>query len=245
MDIIAERQQQVLYDKKWHLFMRQVWIFRHLPFVRFVIGSGSMAIGNVDEESDFDVLIGVAPGRIFTARFCAVLFTALAGKRRGKEHGHSDAANKICLNHFVTPAAYKLRLPAQSYWRMMYERMVPVYGEARELQAFFDANTSWLGTQRIASKDLRYHDYNPSLLNRALTVLLSGSLGNWVEEQLRQYQVRRIERGLPLRATTPHTISVAGEKTERIELAPLITYTDEELEFHPAPAVVEIRGGER
>ncbi|MDZ4231209.1 MAG: hypothetical protein U1C52_00240, partial [Patescibacteria group bacterium] len=60
-----------LYDRKWSKFLRKVKLFRFVPFVEFVLASGSLATGKVHEGSDFDVMVGVRPGRIFTARFFA------------------------------------------------------------------------------------------------------------------------------------------------------------------------------
>ena len=43
-------------------------LFQYVPF-DFVFAAGSMAMGTVRQDSDFDVLVGVRHGRIFTARF--------------------------------------------------------------------------------------------------------------------------------------------------------------------------------
>ncbi len=126
----------------------------------------------------------------------------------------------------------------------MYERMVPVYGEPREVQAFFDANSSWIGKQRILEKDLRYGAARSSAFKKIFELLLGGSFGAWVEERLRRYQIARIESGLPLGPAAPHIMKVIGGGAERIQLQPLIVYTDEELEFHPHPAVIEVISSE-
>ena len=45
--VIVERQQQVLHDQKWFTFLHRARVFRHIPFIRFVFASGSMATGEV------------------------------------------------------------------------------------------------------------------------------------------------------------------------------------------------------
>jgi predicted nucleotidyltransferase len=90
---MTDSDTQLLYDKKWHLLIKRAGIFKHIPFIDFVFGSGSLAIGNVDEESDFDVLVGVREGRIFTVRFLSALFLSVLRWRRAKEHGGKSAAN--------------------------------------------------------------------------------------------------------------------------------------------------------
>lgn len=241
MDSIQQRQQQVLCDKKWHKLNRRTWLFRCIPFVEFVFGSGSLAIGNVDAESDFDMLVGVRSGRIFTARFCSVLAFGLFGWRRSKEHGNAEAADKICLNHFVTPESYALRLEPNAYWRLLYQSILPIYGTPRRIQQFYDANATLIGDRKV-EEDGRYKHRGGFDIKNVFEILLSGGFGDWVEERLKRYQVGRIEAGIQIeKKGDAHRMSIAGVGEEaRVELEPLIVYSDEELEFHPDPAVIEL-----
>ena len=233
----------MLCDKKWRVFVRRTGMFRHVPFVEFAFGSGSLAVGNVDAESDFDVLIGARTGRIFTTRFFAALLFGLRGWRRGKMDHQESAADKVCLNHFVTEASYKLRLPQNAYWRLLYRSLVPVYGQPQKVQQFFDANSSWLGVNKVVTSDARYKWQDASLFKRSLEFILDAAVGNWFEERVKAYQVRRIEAGLSpsqeFRMVHQMTVAGAPEKGT-VELRPLIVYNDEELEFHPDPAVIEM-----
>ncbi len=233
---------QVLYDKKWFLLLRRSWVFRNLPFVDFALAAGSMATGAVREESDFDVILGCRGGRIFTARFFAVLIFGALGWRRKKLHlgeeRPEETKNKICLNHFVTERSYRLRPPHSPYWKTLYQALVPIYGDRKKIAAFFAANASWcapaiqyftvlnvtrVNRDTIGAMDLRYQNRPPSLGRRILERLLGGRLGNAAEQFLKRAQIRRIERGL--RAN-------AGYK-------PRVIYSDEELEFHPDTRRIE------
>ena len=241
-DVIARRTQQVLCDTKWHTFLTRAWLFRHIPFVEAAFGAGSLAIGNVNENSDFDVLVCAREGRIFTARFFAVVLFGLWGWRRSKfDHGERGS-DKICLNHFVTPAAYRLRLPGNSYWQLLYQRLVPLYGDTAIVQKFFDANADWTG-QRSGAGDERQRVFVRSVFKKAQEALLAGSLGNWFEAKLKVYQIKRIKRGLPTPGDhrQPHRIVITNTKhQETIQLEPSIIYTDTELDFQPNPAIVEL-----
>ena len=84
MNIFSVRENDVLRDKKWWLFLKYARIFQYIPFIEFAFGAGSMALNTAHEESDFDVIIGVRQGRIFTARFFAVLLFGLCGIRRSR-----------------------------------------------------------------------------------------------------------------------------------------------------------------
>src|SRR3989338_9483980 len=99
-EVIVKRQQQVLYDKKWIKFLKRTWLFRHIPFVEFAVAAGSLATGNVNPDSDFDVIIGARAGRIFTARFFSVLGFGIFGWRRGRLHGAAtDRTHKSDKTH--------------------------------------------------------------------------------------------------------------------------------------------------
>ncbi len=215
---LEQKRQQVLYDKKWEKLLRRVWLFRFTPFVEFAVAAGSMAIGNVRPDSDFDVIIGVRSGRIFTARFFTVILFGLFGWRRKKLNHKESAADKICLNHFLTEQSFRLSPPHDNYWRNLYLSLVPVFGPVDKISRFFQANADWLEKKRVYEDDLRHFYRKNSFPKSIAEFLLSGGLGDWLEKILRKAQVNRIERSL--RRDVPG-------------FRPRIVYTDTELEFHP------------
>ncbi|MEK7640591.1 MAG: hypothetical protein AAB389_01175 [Patescibacteria group bacterium] len=221
---IAERRQKVLYDEKWIKFLRRAWLFRYLPFVDFAVAAGSMATGQVNALSDFDVIVGVRSGRIFSARLFAILAFGFFGWRRSKLNHKESASDKICLNHFVTEKSYRLSGPRDKYWQMLYKNLVPVFGTTGKVRKFFSANQDWSGGLAFR-EDLRWRWNTPSLAKRFSGSLLSGFLGDWLEKILRRIQLRRIERGL---------------KNDPPGYKPRIIYGDDELEFHPDTRRIEI-----
>jgi len=207
-----------LYDKKWRVFVRRAKLFRQAPFVDFVFGAGSMALGNVTEESDFDVLVGTRTGRIFTARFFCVLLFGLFGWRRKKLMHHEAASDKICFNHFVTLSSSKLSPPYNDYWNALYERLVPIYGRRDLLDEFLAKNLEWNNRVQKFGDDLRHVGSESSFLKKTFEVLFSGFFGDFAEKVLKRLQVLRIESSL--------LHDPPGFK-------PRIKYSDTELEFHP------------
>ncbi len=194
-----------------------------------------MATGQVHEKSDFDVIVGVRQGRIFTARFFAAAFFQLFGWRRSKLDEKLEASDKICMNHFVTPRNYRLSPPYNKYWHNLYQNVVPVLGKEQAIADFLKAN-DWLtparsypasppaGGFRGASKsDPRYLGEARSSLKSFLEWFLGGRFGGGIEKILRKDQVKRIESGLP------HSL---GYK-------PRFIYNDDELEFHPDTSRIE------
>lgn len=216
--IITKRRRQVLYDIKWKKFLRRARLLRFIPFVEFAFGSGSMSSGNVSATSDFDVLIGVREGRIFTARFFAAFAFGIFGWRRTRLDHHETASDKVCLNHFVAPGAYCLKPPYSDAWRAMYASLAPVFGTPELMNAFWAANAGWMRGQTQYAPDARHIGESANVIGRTLVAVLSGTLGNAVERALRHFQMKKIARSM--RAIPP-------------EYRPRIIVSDVELEFHP------------
>ena len=234
-----------LYNQKWQKFLKRIWLFRFIPFVDFVLAAGSLATGNVKENSDFDVIVGCRQGRIFTARFCCVLLFSLFGWRAVHRQLQKQSnfqyftllkegnlsRNKICFNHFVTPNAYRLSPPHNEYWKNLYKSLVPVYGADVEIQKFFDANKDW--NNNVVPRQARELNLVPErsaywrkveglpLRKSGLTKIKewawSGYPGDLMERFFKRIQIRRIEKSLKITKT----------------YNPRIIYNDNELEFHP------------
>lgn len=213
-----------LLKKKWAEFHKRARLFNHLPFVDFVLAAGSMAMGTAKESSDFDVIVGVRPGRIFTARFLAVAIFTLRGWRR-KNHNKEDklsAKDKICLNHFVTRDSYRLSPPHDEYWNKLYQSLVPLLGDKEKITAFFNENCVWMNGC-VLPDFARWQDSKPTIIFRILKRALNGKFGDSVEKVLRRLQIRKIERGI---------MHARGYR-------PRIIYSDAELEFHPDTRRIE------
>jgi len=203
-----------IYEQKWQKFLRRIWPFNPIPFVDFVFAAGSLATGNVHKDSDFDVIIGVRQGRIFTARFlCFLVFRSLGWWAK-----HPDnSKDKLCFNHFVTPNAYRLSPPHNKYWKGLYNSLVPVYGDPRLIQKFYRANKNWMKKTRLYQED-EGHIYRESgKTKKSLEHFLSGKIGDWFEKIFKKIQFEKIK--------------VAANQGSEYE--PRIIISDDELEFHP------------
>ena len=217
------RRQDVLRDTKWKKFLAQARRFRHIPFADFVFASGSMVIGNVKDSSDFDVIVGARWGRIFTVRFFSIILFGLLNERRKKLSHDEEAKDKLCFNHFVTEKSLRLSPPHHLYWRELYARLVPLYGEPAAVQKFFDAN-DWLPERRVFLSDIR-HTKGSSAVKKVLEGALRGFLGDALESILRKVQLSRINRSM---------------KNEIDGFMPRIRVGDDELEFHPDQKVYKL-----
>lgn len=212
----------MLYERKWKKFLRRVKVLRFVPYLDFVLAAGSLATGKLHEKSDFDVILGVKSGRIFTARFFAVLFSGITGSRRKGTDHKEEASDKLCLNHFVTREAYYLRPPYNAYWNELYQKLVPVMGDEKVISDFFRAN-DWLEPRRFYERDSRYLGNGDSFIKSILEFLFRGSIGGWLEKRFKKLQLNRIERGLP----------------QALGYKPRFVVSDSELEFHPDTKRIE------
>lgn len=210
-----------LYNQKWQKFLSRVWPFNFIPFVDFVLAAGSLATGNMNENSDFDVIVGVRQGRIFTTRFfCFLVFKSLGWWARHP----SKSKDRLCFNHFITPKTYRLSPPYNEYWKNLYQKLVSVYGDPAIIQKFFDANADWLGARRMYKGDERHIYKERGSLKRFFEWRWFGIWANWLEKILKAIQMAKIEKNLKF---------WNGYK-------PRIIYNDNELEFHPDTKRIEL-----
>lgn len=210
-------------EKKWKKLLHRAKLFSYIPFVEVVFVAGSMAMGNAKEDSDFDLIVGVKTGRIFTARAFCILIFGLFGWRRKKGVEGKDARNKFCFSHFVTPERYSLSGPHNEYWQKLYASLVPVYGDKDMIQKFYNANADWMNIDKMYQSDTRHVYKEKGFVSIFFGKLFSGKFGDFLESWLKNIQIRKIEKSL---------------KTEKL-YKPRIVFNDSELEFHPHTKRIE------
>lgn len=178
---LDRRAQDLLLDMKWKRLARYARWFRHVPFIDFVLTGGSLALGNVSPSSDFDLVIGVRAGRMFTARYAALALFALLGVRR-----HNDASDsgrdKLCFNHFVTPSAYA-KPPHNMYRHELYRNLVPLWGKEEAILALVRANR-WAGAVQEPGGSSRYLGGEGSAVRRVGERLLGSTFGDLLERRV-------------------------------------------------------------
>ncbi|KKU91085.1 MAG: hypothetical protein UY23_C0004G0030 [Candidatus Jorgensenbacteria bacterium GW2011_GWA1_48_11] len=178
---LSRRRQDFLLQKKWRRLLRRRHWFDWVPFLDFVLASGSMAIGNVNDKSDFDILAGIKAGRIFTARYLILLVFTLLGVRRPDDKEDSSP-DKFCFNHFVTAETWS-KPPYNVYRRSLYQNLVPIYGREEKIKGFIEAN-GWADIGSGSLLDLRFEPRKFNLGRRFLEIILSGKLGDYVENKI-------------------------------------------------------------
>ncbi len=119
----------------------ELWakILGHLPGVRAIFLSGSIARGKAKKTSDIDFLIIARAGQIWTARFFVFLILKIFGQL-SKPHHH---AQKICPNHFLTDHSLEIE-EKDAYAANLFCHNIPLYDPLNLWSNFVDENREWI-----------------------------------------------------------------------------------------------------
>ncbi len=188
-DMENRSRQDLLLDLKWKKLLKLARWFRFIPFLKFVMANGSMVLGLANERSDFDVLVAVREGRVFTTRYALnLIFSLLRARRLDDERGSSP--DKFCFNHIITPETYR-KDGLNEYGAELYRNLVPIYGKEKDVREFLEANWIYGINPETNLLDLRFSDLKSNLFARFLEWLLSGFLGNFIEKKIAEPVARR------------------------------------------------------
>jgi predicted nucleotidyltransferase len=208
--------------QKWKKLLRLAKWFQAVPYLRVVFVSGSMAMQNATPESDFDVLVVIRQGRLYTGRIFLSLVASLFRARR--KRFDLTAPDKFCFNHYITD--HQLKIPHQSlYNAQMYINLQPILDLGDIFPRLYHEN-AWLNKfvynfKPEPSSIKRSVHFFPFLnfIARVGEFILNSWLGDGVEMIFRRYQQNRIKGNTATYAPGGRTL-----------------FDDSQLEFHPHSA---------
>jgi len=213
-------------DQKWKKFLRAVKFLALTPYLRGIFASGSMAIYNTDEKSDFDVLVIAKSGRLYTCRFFLWLISSVLGSRR-KRH-ERVAPDKLCFNHYLTDGDMKL-VHQSIFNAQTYVNLKPVMIKPVMIDKFYASNL-WLNDYVCnfrTQKDFVRRSVSPPAIFRFFArmaeLFLDSLLGNALENVLKNFQQKKIR-----------------ENQVTYEPGGRVVFTERELEFHPRSFEAEV-----
>lgn len=219
-EIVRTRlEREKIAARKWKKFIRLAWWFQLAPWIEGMFASGSLALNNTTEASDFDVLIVAKSSRLYLARLILSGLASLLGARRTRYQ--TSAPDKFCFNHYITDE--HLGIEHQSlYNAQTYTHLVPVFGRKSLWEDFMVANqwfADYLNRPEIHFDFIRRQPTESMFLRniaRVFEFFLDNWFGDLLEKFSKRYQQKRI-------AANPATYAAGGR----------IIYNDHELEFHP------------
>ena len=208
--------QEILFVKKYEKLKKRIKFLRYLPFLKGAFVVGSMALGNVKKESDFDLLLIGKKGRIWTLRFLTLtLYEILGARRKGLTHSLKTSENKICLSCFISEKNLKAFLP--NYFRAFeFLNLVFIYG-SKDFYLEFLKKNHWL-KNFFYQKSLEIETralFKESIFKKILEKLLEGKFGDFIEKFLKKIQTKRINGFLKnYQSEAPRRIAVSDKKIE-------------------------------
>lgn len=210
--------QQKECAQKWTRMLRRAWWLQAVPYVRALFASGSLALGNVDPDSDWDLFVIARARRLYTAR-AGLLFAAwLMGRLRTKRM--RVAPDRFCFNHLIASDSLAIRHRSIFVARVLVE-LVPLYDPHHFLPRLWDAN-HWISDFTVLAHREAFvrRSIVPSrvlgVFRWSLESILNTFVGTLLERGLRAWMQRRIAR-------EPATHAPGGR----------VVADERELEFHP------------
>jgi len=210
-EIVAIRQGRAKNAKeKWQILDKHLPKIIHIPFLRGLLASGSLALNNTDKDSDLDIFVIAAKNKIWTCRFFLMLKLKQLNILR---HGQ-DTKNKICPNHFITEDHLTLG-PRNIYTARLYSHLVPLLGSSIFFQV--QRNNLWI-SHLIPAYPFGISNNDP-IMERKQTAsekLLGYNIGWLLEKIFKFIQLTKIW------SNPTHN-------------SPYVIVSDKELAFHPKP----------
>lgn len=112
------------------------WL-RFVPYVRMVALTGSLAMHNSDAEGDWDLLVVLRPGHIWTGRTLVTGLLQLMGQRRHGDH----TKDRACLNYWITSDSLEI-ITKDLFSSSEYFFLSPLFG--RDEFKRFQMKNRWI-----------------------------------------------------------------------------------------------------
>ncbi len=194
-ELIEERKEKErISEQNWKKLKKITPIINWTPFLKGVFVSGSLAINNSNKSSDIDLMIIAEKGRIFTVRFFLTLFLSIIRERRTPH----KIAGKICLNHYLADNALRVNFPSV-YNAYTYLHLKPIISREGVFERF-RKEQDWMKDYILFWDKIFKPPFQIEKKSKTAVILekkLSGSLGDTIEEKLKNIQLKRKEKNYP------------------------------------------------
>lgn len=177
--------------RKWRRLRMAVRLLRWVPYLRMIAAANTLADKTIRPDSDIDVFIVTAHGRMYLARTLVTGVLQFFGLRR---HGRK-VRDRICLSFFVTDGALDLSPiafePYDIYLAFWVAELEPVLDAGGTHQKFLEANR-WAGNFIPY-----YHEGIPRTVGATRAArfwerVFDSRLGDRLEQRLAAWQQARI-----------------------------------------------------
>lgn len=207
--VLEVRPRQKLAEKFWRQVRKYEWLFANVPFIKMVAVSNTLSYDNVTENSDIDLFVVAANGRVWTVRAWLLLWMTILRIRVRSPKKFL----KFSPEMFVDESAMDLSKCALAndyhlaYWVADF---VPVW-RADFFDRFWKSNY-WLKNQlpvAFRSPNLRQEFVKKdcsSWFAWGLEKILGGSFGDRIEMWAKRRQTKIIEKSRERLGINPSVI---------------------------------------
>ena len=212
------KENNNLAGRKFNKAIRLAKLYRLIPAIRMIAICNSLAYGNAKDDSDIDFFIITKKGRIWLARFLAIILAGVLGQRP-KPGKHKDA---FCLSFFIDEDNLNiqhLRLNEKDiYFNYWVSQLMPIYDPDGLYEKFLQAN-DWY-KERLPNS---YANSFSRQVKPTPVVSLFAKLGQWLLDyrwlysSFRRLQVKIIDKNL----------------RSLINVDTKVVVNDQMLKFHP------------
>ncbi|EKE19239.1 MAG: hypothetical protein ACD_9C00074G0006 [uncultured bacterium] len=123
-DLVARRiSNNKISAGKLRKLQNVAWWLKAVPFVRMIGITGALSMKNARVTSDWDLLIVLKYGKIWTGRTLVTLALHFFGKRRHR----NKITDRVCLNFFVTDQSLEV-ITKDLFSANEYMFLFPLYG---------------------------------------------------------------------------------------------------------------------
>lgn len=170
---------------------RIVWFLRFVPYIRMIAATGTLAMKNAEKESDWDLLIVLKKGRIWTGRTLATFLLHIIGKRRYGD----KIKNRVCLNYFITTNSLEIRTK-DLFSANEYYFLLPLF-DAGSYYKKFQLRNSWIKDFKLnysLNEIMGPRVLVDSEMSSFIRTFLEKVFGwNFLEKRLGDWEKRKIE----------------------------------------------------
>lgn len=199
--------QRLLKNKRAAAYQKKIKnvskLIRLFPFTRSICISGSLSKGVIEEDGDIDFFIMAAHNRIWLNRTMMVLF---------KKIFLLNSKKYFCVNYFIDEDMLKIPdeniFTAIEIWHLM-----PVYNQA--LYAKFIEENSWVQNYfpKVAEREILMPNFRLPVVTRFLEWLLSGKLGDTLDDFCFRYTVKHWAKKFDNYDTESYDLVFRSEKS--------------------------------
>ena len=187
---IRIKHQKISAGKLKRLATVVAWL-RYVPFVRMIGATGGLAMKNAHSKSDWDLLLVMKNGSIWTGRTLVTILTQLLGRRR---HG-KKIIDRVCLNYFITEDSLEI-MTKDLFSANEYTFLVPLFGQ--DVYHRFQIKNQWIrdlkptyALQEISQLKLMEDTFFTKAIRSAGEFLLGGA---WLEAGLKKIEKKKIAK---------------------------------------------------